>query len=197
MTQSKNASAKIAIIVQELTLEMFDRLGFNIKWHKLPNCIFVSQSGFGFIQNNYFFDIVDETVQKLSSSGIITRFIEQCYPFKRNQIETKTPSVLKVENLDFGFIIWIGCCLISLVCLICESLFWITYTMLKIEWDKRIPKKIKFSKISPDVISEENLEQICLKDQYLFRIKKPKLEESSDISLESSDEELIVFEIIV
>ncbi|CAG9810966.1 unnamed protein product [Chironomus riparius] len=185
MTQSKNASAKIAMIAQELTHKMFEHYGYNIKWHKLPNyCISVSQSGFAFLQNNFFFRIVDETVQRLTSAGIINRLIEQCYPLKGNRFEAKAPSVLKIEDLDFGFVIWIGCCAACVACFVAESLFWMICNILKDLKDKSTTNKLKFAKVSPGTANAQQIDQCCLKDQYLFRINKPKLKEMCKESID-------------
>ncbi|CAG9810964.1 unnamed protein product [Chironomus riparius] len=194
MTQSRNASAKIAIIMDEFALKMHNSYGSNIKWQKIPNySIWVSQCGFGFRTNNYFFRIVDETVQWLVSGGIMTRLIQKCYPSKRNRIEIKTPSVFKVENLDFGFVIWIGCCAACAICFVAESFYWIFYNIFKDIRNKNTPKKVKFAKISPFMIDLQQIDQNCLKDQYLFRINKPKIKEICSINEEINDNESKVF----
>ncbi|CAG9810963.1 unnamed protein product [Chironomus riparius] len=187
LTQSKNASAKIALIAQELGLTMISVGGHNIKWHKLPNySIYVSQSGFGFAPNNFFYRIIDETVERLVSGGIMNRMVDMCLPLMRSQLMPKTAFVLKVENLEFGFVIWMGCCGLCVACFLSESIIWNVWKFMRYYRTQKEPIKIKFEKIYPDVVSDEIRFQNVIKNCNTFRMKRPKLVEN-EVSIKDLD----------
>jgi hypothetical protein len=118
-TQSKNASGKIALVVDDLNLSHLEKIGQ--KWHIIPDFnIFVSQCGFSFWSNNFFYHIVDETIQKLLPSGIMNHFLKM---FIISQVIMRKfengPKVLTFENLKFWIchLAWMLCCLYNLLAL--------------------------------------------------------------------------------
>lgn len=149
----------------------------NIKWHRLPNySLIVGQSGFAFRANNFFFRIVDETVQRLTSAGILNLMIERCFPAKKSEIDVKEPFVLKMEDLNFGFIIWFGCCGLCGASFVTEKLFWYFCWIIKFMKAKKKLKKIKFMKIHPQLNKIDSFEQKVKKTENLFRVQKSKLD---------------------
>jgi hypothetical protein len=80
----------------------------------------VSQIGFSFFANNYFHRIADKSVQHLTSTGIMFWMIDNEIGFKYKFILKNYPKKLTFENLSFGFVIWLGCCGISILVFACE-----------------------------------------------------------------------------
>jgi hypothetical protein len=125
-TQYSNASARIAIHIDVGTIKFND---FNpqryINWHKIPNyALQVVHAGFVLNTNNFFFKILDETVQNLLSGGLINIIISDCIstlPNENLQIESTTFSM---DSLSFGFVILTGCLLICFVVFVFEILIW-------------------------------------------------------------------------
>lgn len=176
-SQSKNASAKTAIIIQEFYLNVLEQFMQSVKWHRLPNFFLsVYNSGFTFALNNFFFDIVDETVQLLTSAGIMNQIIKRCFVTKKNEIELKEAFVLKLKDLNFGFMIWLGCCAVCGTSFVTETIFWYIRNIYKFLRTQKKPKKIKFMKIHPQLNTTKNSEQKVKKNENLFRVQKLKLE---------------------
>lgn len=111
-TQSQNSSAKLAIITQKSTLEIYYiSYGDNGKWHVIPDyTLQVSQTGFVFSSNNFLLKPFDEITQRLTSTGVMNHIVRKCFDNHRNVDEKNKWSVLTTQSLSFGFTIWLGCC---------------------------------------------------------------------------------------
>lgn len=83
----------------------------------------VTQLGFAFFKNNFFFKIAEESVQQLTSAGILFWMIDNEIGLKYKFTSKKEPTKLTIENLNFGFVIWIGFCGISVIAFVCEILY--------------------------------------------------------------------------
>lgn len=147
-TQSENASAKIAIIVQQKDVEGYElRNRKKTNWHQLPQyTVHVFQTAFGLSANNFFFDVINKATQQLKPAGIIDRIIEQCYPFKRTLLAEKNWKVLKLNDLIFGFVIWMGWCMV------CTGVFFGECVFKNLRGKRIVKKKIvklKYAKIHP------------------------------------------------
>ena len=157
--------------------------GFQFSWQKIPNFYLdVGQSGFLFNANNFFFHIVDETIQRLVSCGIMNHLIHKSFPLEFKFIVEKSASVLSVEDLDFGFIIWLGCCAVCAVCFILEILIWIFCKKYEHLTGHKIPKKVKFVKVWPTKIEVRTIELKHYMNLNDFRVEKFNLE-SDEIKL--------------
>ena len=79
-------------------------------------------------------------INNLIPTGIMTHLIENFYTkkwkFKKSETE---PKVLSLDDLLFGFNIWLGSCLVSFVAFVAEH--GVGYI--------RRPKKVKFAKVRP------------------------------------------------
>jgi hypothetical protein len=75
------------------------------------------------IRNHFLFDLVEKTLQNLLSSGIY----QQNYNYaiwdrfrQVKEVEDSEPKVLSVEDLKFGFVVWICTCGVSILVFVLE-----------------------------------------------------------------------------
>ena len=96
-----------------------------IDWYKIPNySLQVVHAGFVLTTNNFFFDILDKTVQKLLAAGLIDQIITDCILFEPNINIMNYPFTFTIDNLSFGFVIWFGCFVICCTVFIIEIVVW-------------------------------------------------------------------------
>jgi len=156
--QSQNSSAKMSLITEEQSLNLLQYLdGKSLKWHQLKNVNFyVSQIGFFFLPNNFFLHIIDKETQRLTSAGIMNHLLNLIFKDKCSFTFRKEWKVLAMENLQFGFVIWLCSCAVTAVVFVAEVMFWIIMIKVKrgligyirYEWKKfpvNYPVKIRMS----------------------------------------------------
>ena len=125
-TQSKNSSAKLALIIQSNVLELYniDKVNNDGKWHVIPDyTLQVSQTGFAFAANNYAYEGFNEITQRLTSAGVMDHMIQKCFGRQKSILDKKHWSVLVINNLEFGFFIWLACCAFCFFIFIFEIFF--------------------------------------------------------------------------
>ncbi|KAL7051756.1 hypothetical protein ACKWTF_004599 [Chironomus riparius] len=126
LEQSQNSSAKMALIVDEFATRFIDRK-LNRRtnnWTKLDDFIvFAFHETFFFFKECFYFRMFDRIIDDLIPTGIINHLIENNYtkPWEYDQPEVK-PKVLTLDDLAFGFIIWLIFCLISFIGFIVEHI---------------------------------------------------------------------------
>lgn len=110
--QSQNSSAKVAIVLQDQALFAFEsKLKKSLNWSVLPNVVFgVIHVGFGICANNFFYQILDKTVQQLTETGVLQLMLSNSFGPKFIKKFHKSPNVLSFNDLSFGFVI----CLVTL-----------------------------------------------------------------------------------
>lgn len=120
----------MAFFLQDDHLRNFN---FEFKIHAKPlkERLYAVASAITFYRNNFMLRLTDEVMQGLITGGIPQNFYKRTLspiiPEKQNQ-----PTVLKIEDLKFGFIIWLISCGISILFFSFE-LLWIFYLKLLIE----------------------------------------------------------------
>lgn len=78
--------------------------------------IYVCHGGFATLQNAFYFDMIDKVVKNLLSTGIMKHLIEENAGSIINlQDDKKDPKVLNLNDLLFGFNIWLGSCFLSAI----------------------------------------------------------------------------------
>ena len=173
MTQSRNSSAKMAFSVDEFYLNYY--LNLSIKpaheWHKLETILMKTFDAFFFIGPVFYFRMFNKIIDDLIPTGVMNHLIENFYTkkFRKNDKDETEPKVLNYDDLSFGFNIWFGFCLISLVGFIAEHIYKLLRT-----------KKVKFAKVHP--VLEGTLESFRILDPKLvknFRIKKHSQKDES------------------
>jgi len=171
MTQSQNSSAKMALSVDEFNSNYYQNLGIKAvnSWNKLETVLEKSFDAFFFIGSTFYFRMFNKIIDDLIPTGVMNHLIENHYTKKFRKIENDEtePKVLNYDDLSFGFNIWLGFCLISLVGFIAEHIYKLIRT-----------KKIKFAKVHP--VLEGTLES--------FRILSPELIEKFRIKKHSQNE---------
>ncbi|KAL7012313.1 hypothetical protein ACKWTF_014762 [Chironomus riparius] len=111
-TQSQNSSARIAMTMQSMMLDHYESVTGDAKfWLQIPDTsVQVSQIGFSMFANNFFLQGLNQVTEQLVASGIMCKIVEEVMGSKRKFVKTSEPQTLSIENLGFGFIIWISFC---------------------------------------------------------------------------------------
>ena len=156
LTQSQNSSAKLALIIQEKALNYYEiRSKKILSWLRLSDNFQSSASGFGFYGSNFFFPIVDNAAQQLFEAGVMNNLVMRILRTKFKIEKVKNAKVLLVNDLSFGFVIWLVSCGISIVIFGCEMIQMIKVSKFRTRKYKskiigeRNYKKIEFAKVHP------------------------------------------------
>ena len=84
--------------------------------------------GFGFNANNFMYSLTEDLIKKLHPMGIIQHWMDaEFFNIQHGFLRVKIPKVLRVEDLRFGFVLWLMACCMSCVCFIVE----VSYVKLK------------------------------------------------------------------
>ena len=163
--QSQNSSAKISFIYPESFINLLQyHLGKSLNWHQLKNVNFhVSQIGFYLSPYHFFLNILDKETQWLTSTGIMNHLVNLVYKDKRSFVSVKEWKVLTMENLQFGFVIWLCSCAVTVVAFVAEVMFWIVFSKVRAcligyirhEWNK-IPVNYPFKVTATKKLSVSN-----------------------------------------
>ncbi|CAG9810205.1 unnamed protein product [Chironomus riparius] len=176
LSQSQNASAKLALTIDEyyvnaVSLELMKN---NQKWNKLEDLeLFTSQDVFYFYGAAYYTRMLVKVIESLIPTGIMNHLIEKYYTkkWKFPKIE-KEPKVLTLDDLAFGFNIWLGCCLLSLVGHVAEH--FVRFV--------RKPKKLKFAKVHP-INDEDDVDDISMPELLMtFKINTSSSEDVEEVA---------------
>jgi len=171
VTQSQNASAKLALTVDEFYVNHFSSsLKSTLKWNKLEDTVFSpSRDAFCFFGAAFYTRMLMKIVDNLIPTGIMNYLIEVHYTRKWKFAKVgKAPQVLTLDDLAFGFNIWLGCCLLSLFGHVAEHLVRFVTK----------PKKLKFAKVHPIDDKDDEEVEFTLKPELLKKIRiKMDLEE--------------------
>ncbi|CAG9810907.1 unnamed protein product [Chironomus riparius] len=111
-TQSQNSSARIAMTMQSMVLDHYEwSTGDSKFWLQIPDtAVQVSHVGFSMFSNNFFMQGLNEVTEHLVMSGIMDKIVRDLMGTKRKFIKGSEPQTLSIENLSFGFIIWMWFC---------------------------------------------------------------------------------------
>ncbi|KAL7010820.1 hypothetical protein ACKWTF_013961 [Chironomus riparius] len=170
---SQNSSAKLGLLM-ESHMNLFNEITKRklLKWHQLPDSFFVSRAGFIFYHNNFYLQVIDRAINAWIPMGIMDKVMERYLGVHRKFTVIKQPMVLTLDNLKFGFTIWLGCCGICSAFFLLELVFY----GIKLKFSKKEKKlrKIKFAKVhSIEVASIQQFElKEGIKHCELFRKSK-------------------------
>lgn len=144
-------------------------------WYQLKDfSLEVSQLGFAFFPNNFFLKIAEKAVQHLTSAGIMFWTMENEIGSTYKFLTRKNPKRLTVENLNFGFVIWLGFCGLSVVTFFGEVLYAKLkklIILIKIRTLKQLALKVRPAKI----IKNAKKNRIQLRNVKQLKISKPKM----------------------
>jgi hypothetical protein len=106
-------------------------------------------------------------IEKLIDTGVMNYLIDNHYTSKRKIEKIQgAPKVLRIEDLSFGFNIWLGFCSLSILAILFEL----------IVRPKKV-RRMKFSKIHPqDGVTEDLNVELKLETIQKFRIRKVETE---------------------
>jgi hypothetical protein len=155
-TQPQNSSAKISLVVQSNSLEYFQQHK-SLNWHQLKNINFhVNQISFYFFINNFFLNIVDEAIQRLTSTGIMNFQISLMFT-SRQVNEHKKCKVLTLENLSFGFVIWLCSLVVTVVAFAMEIVLFVAIKEVKRRFSRYVRNKwSKYAVVYPVKVQKQN-----------------------------------------
>lgn len=129
----RNDSIKYAIFMEEEIARILE-FEANVRSSHLKERLLVVQLGIGTFLNHFLFQLLEEVMQGLITGGIAQRtweFYKEIY-LTLPSIPPKAPKILTLEDLNFGFFIWLAACGISSLVFFCEILVKI-YEILKVK----------------------------------------------------------------
>ncbi|CAG9811684.1 unnamed protein product [Chironomus riparius] len=154
-TQSQNSSAKIALIVDDIMTTFYDtqNIGQN-PWNQLDDRFFSTNIGIATQHSSFYFRMIKDTVDKLTDTGITTHLIKTRVLVRRKYPKDESePMILRIDDLLFGFNIFLGFCIISGLIFVVELILGVKCCRknlsLEILCRKLKSKKVKYAKIHP------------------------------------------------
>lgn len=87
---------------------------------QLEEVLYSTSLGFGVPKNCFLFHIIDKVVQDLISTGIMSNIYNQYMDYRYFAPPQKEPKVLTVDDLEFGFVLWLIAALVSFVMFLSE-----------------------------------------------------------------------------
>ena len=147
MTQSQNSSAKMALTVDDVFVNYINSklVKRYHEWNKLDTALVTSQDAFYFYGAAYYTRMFMKIIDNLIPTGVMNYLIEEHYTRKWKFVkDEKGPKILTVNDLAFGFNIWLGSCFISILGFVVERF---------IKFMKK-PVKVKYAKVHPVKISQ-------------------------------------------
>ena len=184
--QSQKSSAKIALLVDDILTTFYDseNKGQN-PWNQLDERFFAVTIGIATLQSSFYFRIIKDTVDRLTDTGVIRHLINtRVLMLKKYPKDESEPKILSLEDLSYGFNIFLGFCLISGLIFIVELILGLKFCRKNMSFNHLRKKlrntKIKFTKVKPmntieclifARIPQENLDVLSK-----FRIRKNPVE---------------------
>ncbi|KAG5683283.1 hypothetical protein PVAND_012572 [Polypedilum vanderplanki] len=141
---------KQAIITSSITHLQYEKY-FETKFKVLKEPLVTSGVVLSMGINNFYSHEFYKLLSKLMPSGIpyhFTKMHKEIYFKLVNEKEEKEPKVLTLDDLDFGFFIWFPFIGISIIVFILELI------IFKLTKKKKRFRKMKFAKVHPMVIDE-------------------------------------------
>ena len=103
--------------------------------HKLDQILFSTQIGFAAHRNHFIFHLMQNVTQRLIPAGI-PQHLKKMYTWSLFKVHTeksdKDPSVLTLEDLEIGFILWMYSCAVTWIAFVLEILASIILNQMKV-----------------------------------------------------------------
>lgn len=111
--QIYNDSAKLAVLITE---------NQDCKGVQLKEALFTDSASIAMRRNQFLFWLTEETLQSIIPAGIPQHLIKFYYDinFPIKEVQKSGPKVLKIDDLKYGFVIWIIASLTTLFVFISE-----------------------------------------------------------------------------
>lgn len=115
----QNASAKLAFyMMDDLKQELASELHFT--GIQLEQALLSTTCGLGVSKNSFLFHLIDKMVQDLTSTGITLKFYKDIMKSRYLKPLKKAPQVLSVDDVEFGFVVWLISAFVSLILFLVE-----------------------------------------------------------------------------
>lgn len=111
----------------------------NYEWNQLEDTVlYTTYEAFLFHNYSFYFRMMKKVIDSLIPGGIMNYLVDNYYTrkWKFKKVE-EGPKTLNIEDLWFGFNIWIGFCFISFVAFLAEQ----------VSRFKKNSRKFKFAKV--------------------------------------------------
>lgn len=146
--------------------------GKSLEWHRVPEVLYSLYEGFMFRHSSFYYRQFRRLIDRLVDTGVMGYLTKEHYVKELKFYKPKTgPKVLTVEDLSFGFNIWLAACLLSAIVLIFEKV------RIVFRPRKEAVKKLKFLKVHP-IEPTSGIIKINTKVYRQFKMK-PKAEADS------------------
>lgn len=134
-----NSSKKIAFFVPHTAASEYD---FECKafGHRLDQILYSTHIGFAVHKNNFIFKLLQNVTQQLIPAGIpqyLAKFFEWSIFKSHTEIIVKSPSVLTLSDLKFGFILWMYSCGVTILVFAYEAAGRIIFIEVKLFFIQR------------------------------------------------------------
>ena len=150
-------------------------------WNKLSEAFYVDHNAIGYPETAFYGSILRNTVDRLVESGVMKYLLKTyLFPYRSVPKTTPDPNVLSVEDLAFGFNIFIAFCGISGIIFAAELILGIKICRTNLSFDD-LRRKLKFRKVKFAKVHPMNtiVSLICIRNHKLtpallkkFKIKK-------------------------
>ncbi|CAG9806657.1 unnamed protein product [Chironomus riparius] len=164
-TQSQNSTAKICLIIEDLLQNVLDSKVIT-KWNKIElENIFVAHQAVVFHQKSFYFRMMMKTINSLIDTGIMKHLTDDYLKQKKFIVLEEIPMSLKLNDLSFGFNIWLGFCAMSFIVFLVE--------LMKNLQNNKTPRLFKYAKVYP-YAKLNNKQNLVPKTSRMFKIRKQK-----------------------
>lgn len=183
-TQSANASAKISLVVSNLDQFHFMNSFYKYdNWLKLEDFVIEIKHGcFVALQHSFYFKMIDKITNQLIDTGIMKKFVNLLVYGDMKFYKIKdSPEVLRMKDLSFGFNIWLGFCILSIVTYIFEHIL----LQIQICCTRFTLKRIlKFEKVYPSLINTKKATNSKKESKTLDHFKVKSARSTDNLSQE-------------
>lgn len=119
-SQSQNASSKLAFMFSDVQMKILTNR-YKAQSLKMKESLLTLNIGLGFNANNFLYSLTNEVIEKIFPMGIIQHWLEASIPSSYDLFRNKkSPKVLKIDDLSFGFVLWLTACAVSSLCFLVE-----------------------------------------------------------------------------
>lgn len=120
LSQSQNASSKLAFMLSNREMNTMVNK-YKIPPIKMKESLITLNIGFGFNANNFMYGLTEDVIEKLFPMGILQHWTDfNVLNSDSNVKKKKVPKVLKMDDLSFGFVLWLVACGVSCLCFLIE-----------------------------------------------------------------------------
>jgi hypothetical protein len=146
-SQSQNSSAKIAIVIDNIAISYYEtEYEGRDPWNQLDDRLFACNIGIAFQHSAFYFRMIKDTVDKLTDTGVVRHLIKTRVLIRRKYPQDEPePKVFDVDDLLFGFNIFLGFCGICVIVFCVEVILGIKVCRTNLSFD-RLRKKFSNKK---------------------------------------------------